>query len=226
MTDDAGNYLAWGGAAKKAVPLPEADQRDNLSLEIGKALTVDGVQCKTVIALFAEEAEKYSPEKVVEICELPFSPDKIVEMATNLGTNKPAVLFYPGFTTGRYANWFQVLRAYSAVNMLLGNIERPGGWYSPKHKFNTGTGWPEPPEVPEYPRPDLQVVPGPWGNLMSIEVLDKVPCYKEPRDFHPSTVALPWDHFTAMKEGKIKALYSTAENSAITQVDTNLVMIF
>ena len=158
MTDDAGKYLAWDGTAKKAVSLPEADQRDNLSLEIGKTLTVDGVQCKTAIALFAEEAEKYPPEKVIEICELPFSTDKIVEMAINLGTNKPAVLFYPGFTTGRYANWFQVLRTYSAVNMLLGNIERPGGWYSPKHKFDTGTGWPEPPEVPEYPRPELQVV--------------------------------------------------------------------
>ena len=179
--------------------------RDNPSLEIGKTLTVDRVQCKTAIALFAEEAEKYPPEKVIEICELPFSTDKIVEMAINLGTNKPAVLFYPGFTTGRYANWFQVLRTYSAVNMLLGNIERPGGWYSPKHKFDTGTGWPEPPEVPEYPRPELQVVPGPWGNLMSVELLDKKPCYKEPRIFtHLLLLAL--GSFAAMKE-EDQALY-------------------
>lgn len=223
MKDDAGKYLAWDSASNSAIPLPPADQRGNLSLGIGKTYTVGDVQCKTALTLYAEESEKYPPEKVIEICELPFLPDKIVEIARNLGNNKPAVLFYPGFTTGRYTNWFQVLRIYSCVNMLLGNIERPGGWYFPKHKFNTGTGWPEPPEVPEYPNPDLKVVPGSWGNLMSVELLDKAPCYKEPRDFHPATVALPWDHFTAMQEGKVKALFSTAENSAITQVNTDYV---
>lgn len=223
MKNAAGNYLAWDAATNSAVPLPPADKRDNLTLGLGETYTVDGVQCKTAIALFAEEAEKYPPEKVIKLCEIPFSPDKIVEIARNLGHYKPAVLFYPGFTTGRYANWFQVLRTYSAVNMLLGNFERPGGWYFPKHKFDIGTGWPEPPEVPEYPRPDLKTVPGPWGNLMSVELLDKAPCYSEPKKFHPATVALPWEHFTAIKEGRIKALYSTAENSAITQVDTSLV---
>ncbi|MDP1142840.1 hypothetical protein, partial [Klebsiella pneumoniae] len=60
-------------------------------------------------------------------------------------------------------------------------------------------------------------------NTMSIEALDKAPCYSSPREFHPATQALPWEHFNAIKEGRVRALFSTAENSAITQVDTALV---
>ena len=145
-----------------------------------------------------------------------------MEMAINLGTNKPAVLFILVLlqalcqlvpSTKRTALLiccWEILSGQAAG--ILPNISSIPVQVGTSHR-----------EVREYPRPELQVVPGPWGNLMSVELLDKKPCYKEPRDFHPSTVALPWDHFTAMKEGKIKALYSTAENSAITQVDTNLV---
>ena len=223
LKDDRGRYLAWDAGSQTARPLDKAGDAGGVTLGLGKSFTVNGVACETAFERFAAEAAKFPPEKAAKICNIPYTGAKIEQIARRLGANKPAVLFYPGFTTGRYSNWFQVLRAYSTVNMLLGNFEKPGGWYFPKHGFKGGTGWPEPPEVPEYPRPGLKVVPAPWGNKMSIEELDKAPCYTSPKEFHPATQALPWEHFNAIKEGRVRALFSTAENSAITQVDTNLV---
>ncbi len=222
IKDSEGNYMVWDDASNSAVALIEAGTKQG-ALGIGKTYDVNGVQCQTALGTWANMVAKYTPEKAIEICEMPFSTAKIYEIAHNLGYNKPSVIFSAGFTTGRYANWFQTLRCYSLVNLLLGNIERPGGWYFPKKKFGIGTGWPTYPEVPEYPDPELQVVPGPGGNVMSIKSLDKVNCYSDPPKYHPATVALPWEHFDAIKAGNVKALFSTAENSAITQVDTTLV---
>ncbi len=223
VKDEKNRYLTWNIKTQSAVPMGAAGEATDITLGNGESFSVDGVACKTALQLFAEEAAKFPADQAAKICNIPYSGDRIEQIAFRLGNNKPAVLFYPGFTTGRYSNWFQVLRAYSTVNMLLGNFEKPGGWYFPKHGFSGGTGWPEPPEVPEYPNPGLKVVPAPWGNKMSITSRDKAPCYSSPREFHPATQALPWEHFGDMKKGKLKALFSTAENSAITQVDTALV---
>lgn len=224
LTDKDGRYLAWHEGSKTARAMGKAAHRSaGFALGLGRTYTVDGVPCKTVFNLYAEETAKYPPEKAVKLCGIPFPAAKIVDIARRLGHNRPSVIVYPGLTTGRYANWFQVLRCYSTLNMILGNIDRKGGHYLPKHGFKGGTGWPEPPEVPEYPDPTLKTVPAPWGNQISINSLDKKTCYSTPKKFHPSTCALPWEHFDAIKEGRVKALFSTAENSAITQVDTELV---
>lgn len=197
-----------------------------MTLGLGKTYTVvlgdKTVRCKTVFQMFAEQVGKYTPKVVCRLCEIPFSPEKIVDVARELGKNRPSVIFFPGFTSGRYTNWFHTLRAYSVVNLLLGNLDTPGGFYFLKHKFDLGTGWPKPPEVPEYRR-KLKLVPGPWENLMSIETIDKEPCFKEPREFHPGTQSLPWLHFDAIQKGKVRAVLSTAENSAVTQPDSKWV---
>lgn len=226
LRDKDGHYLVWDTVTNSAKPLPEAGKRDGATLGYGKTfnVTVNGqmVKCKTAFQMLAEEVEKYTPE----ITEF---PQKTVEIARNLGNYKPSVIFYPGFTSGRYPNWFQVMRAYSVVNLLLGNFDKPGGIYFIKHRFqfaerrlNIGVGWPEPPEVPEY-RNEQEFVPGPQGNVMSVKTIDKAPCYTKPPDFHPDTVALPWLHFDAIEQGKVKAVLSTAENAAVTQPDSKWV---
>jgi len=226
LRDKDGNYLAWDAKVESPKPLPAAGEGNGLTLGLGKTFDValEGqiVKCKTALEMFAEEAKKHPPENTD-------FPDKTVEIARNLGTQKPSVIFFPGFTSGRYPNWFQVLRAYSATNLLLGNFERPGGFYITKKRFqfaerrlNIGVGWPEPPEVPEY-REGITFVPGPQGNMMEVQAIDKEPCYKDPPDFHPDTVALPWLHFEAIEKGKVKAVLSTAENAAVTQPDAKYV---
>ncbi len=219
LKDKEGHYLTWDTITNSAKAIPEAGRGNGLTLGLDKTFEVkaDGkvVKCKTAFQMLAQEAEKYPPE-VTDF------PEKTVEIARNLGSYKPSVVFLPGFTSGRYPNWFQTMRAYSVVNLLLGNFDEPGGIYFKKHKFNLRSEWPEPPEVPEY-RQGLELVPAPWGNLMSVKNIDKEPCYKEPREFHPDTVALPWLHFDAIEQGKVRAVLSTAENAAVTQPDSKWV---
>ncbi len=223
VRDGEGRYLAWDEESSAPTPLPPAGERGGITLGLGRILEVEGVdgpvRCKTALQLLYEEAERTVKEHGWRIAEI---KERVIQLALELGANRPSVVVYPGFTSGRYSNWFQTLRAYSALNLLLGNIDRPGGFYILKHIYNLGVGWPRPPEVPDYLE-GREFVPGPWGNLMDKRLIDKAPCYKTPRDFHPSTQALPWLHFKAIEEGKIRAILSTAENSAVTQPDSKWV---
>jgi len=146
MKDAEGHYLGWDTAANAPKSVPQAGEREGLTLGLGKVFKVkvggESIDCKTAFQLFAEEAEKYLPEATE-------FPEKTIEIARNLGANKPAVVFFPGFTSGRYSNWFQTMRAYSAVSLLLGCFDRPGGFYFTKHAFGIGDGWPVPPQVPD-----------------------------------------------------------------------------
>ena len=226
LKDKEGHYLVWDDEANLARPLPKADEKGNAALGLGRAFVVplDGekIQCKTAFQILVEEVKNY-PAEITEL------PEKTVEIARNLGKYKPAVVFYPGFTSGRYPNWFQAIRAYSVVNLLLGNLDKPGGIYIIKNRFafaerevKIGVGWPQPPEVPDY-LGDEEFVPGPQANVMSIRSIDRAPCYTEPREFHPDTLALPFLHFEAMEQGKVRAVLSTAENAAVTQPDSKWV---
>lgn len=219
LTDKQGHYLVWDATTNSAKPMPEAGKSDGLTLGLTTTfkVTVDGetIECQTAFQMLAEEAKKYT-------ADIPYPVEKITEIARKLGNNKPSVIFYPGFTSGRYPNWFQTLRAYSVVNLLLGNFDQPGGFYFTKHAFDLGNGFPEPPVVPDY-RKGVRFVPGPWGNVMSIKNIDKEPCYTEPREFHPRTQSLPWLHFHAIEQGKVRAVLSSAENAAVTQVNSKWV---
>jgi thiosulfate reductase/polysulfide reductase chain A len=219
LKDEEGQYLVWDEATHSAKAIPEAGKDNGLTLGLGRTYEVmlDGgtARCVTAFQKLAQEVENYPPE-------ITDFPKKTVEIARNLGNRRPSVIFFPGFTSGRYPNEFQTRRAYSAVNLLLGNFDKPGGIYFTKHPFDLGSGWPEPPEVPEYPD-KLKLVPGPFGHLMSINSIDREPCYGEPREFHPSTQALPWLHFDAIEQGRLRAVLSTAENSAVTQTNSKWV---
>ncbi len=219
LRDEEGHYLVWDAVINSAKPIPEAGKSNGLTLGLGRTFEVtrDGeiIKCKTAIQMLAEEAEKYTIEDS-------FLSEKAIEIARNLGSYKPSVVFFPGFTSGRYPNWFQTMRAYSIVSLLVGNFEQPGGIYFPKQKLNLGTGWPEPPEVPEY-REGLELVRAPGGNLMSAKNIDKQLCMKQPPEFHPATLALPWLHFEAIEQGKVRAVLSTAENAAVTQPNSKWV---
>jgi anaerobic selenocysteine-containing dehydrogenase len=217
LKDEDGHYMVWDETNETVKPLPEAGESNRISLGLGKIFSVkvndEIIECQTAFQMLAETVAQYTPELVIEICELPFSVEWLKGIAENLGINKPAVIFYPGFTSGRYPNWFQVLRAYSAVNFLLGNFEQPGGWYINKHSLDLGIHtsrvWPEDPS--ELPDPDYLVSP------FNGSIWDAGPI--ERGDFNPGVRALPWFHIDAIMEGKLRTLLSTAENSAYTQLN-------
>ena len=147
LKDKEGHYLAWDENSNLPIPLPEAGKSNGTTLGLGTTFDVlvdsGTVRCKTAFQLLSEEVEKYTPE-MTEF------PEKTVEIARNLGNHSPSVILFPGYTSERYPNEFQMRRAYSIVNLLLGNFDKPGEFYFGKHQFDLGDGWPEPPEVPEY----------------------------------------------------------------------------
>jgi len=212
LLDDKGNYLIWNNFNKEMQSLPEAGKMDDLSLGLNKTYYVDlqgkKIECKTVFQLFSEMVKEYSPSKFT-------FKDQAIKIARNLGKNKPSVVFSSGFTSGRYPNWFQTMRAFSIVNLLLGNFDKPGGNYFIKNGFDIGNGWPVPPEVPDYSQ-NKKFVPGPYHNTTLEGNIDQKPCYQNPKKYHPAVASLPWLHFKAMEEGKIKAILSTTENSVLT----------
>jgi len=217
LRDGEGRYLAWDAASGSSKPMLGAGESDGLTLGLGKVFSVEVegevVECKTALQLMAEISSRYTPERVIELCELPFSADWFRGVAENLGRNRPAVIFFPGFTSGRYPNWFQVLRCYSVVNFLLGNFEEPGGWYTNKHGANLGIhtsrAWPRPPK--ELPGPEFITSP------YNASIWDAVPIMKG--EFNPGVKALPWFHIDAILEGKLRAVLTTAENAAYTQLN-------
>ena len=219
LSDDKGNYLVWNDLKQGTQSLPKAGKMDGLSLGHNKTyytiLKGKKIECKTAFQIFAEMVKEYSPSK--------FSfKDQAIKIARNLGKNKPSVVFSSGFTSGRYPNWFQTMRAFSIVNLLLGNFDKPGGYYFIKNEFNISNGWPVPPEVPDYSK-DKKLVPAPYNNMTLEYNIDQKPCYLKPRKYHPAVASLPWLHFQAMGEGKVKAILSTTENSILTQQNTKWV---
>lgn len=217
LRDELGRYLVWDTITGSARPIPETGESDGLTLGLGEVFGVetDGgvIECKTAIQLMAEISCQYTPERVIKLCELPFSADWFRGVARNLGRNKPAVIFSPGFTSGRYPNWFQVLRVFSVANFLLGNFEKPGGWYTNKHSvdlgIHTSRAWPKPSE--ELPGPGY--ITSPFNG----SVWDATPIMRG--EFSPGVRALPWFHIDAMMEGELRAILTTAENAAYTQLN-------
>ncbi|GAH85690.1 unnamed protein product, partial [marine sediment metagenome] len=104
LTDKQGHYLVWDTGTNSAKPIPEAGKSNGLTLGLTKTfeVTVDGetIKCQTAFQMLAEEAVKYT-------ADIPYPAEKTTEIARKLGNNKPSVIFYPGFTSGRYPNWFQ-----------------------------------------------------------------------------------------------------------------------
>ena len=76
---------------------------------------------------FASSVEAYTPEMVSEICGLPESGIK--DLARMIGNTKPMTLV-PGFGMQRYSNGGQTIRCLLALQVITGNIGKPGAcWH-------------------------------------------------------------------------------------------------
>ena len=76
---------------------------------------------------FASSVEAYTPEIVSEICGLPESGIK--GLARMIGNTKPMTLV-PGFGMQRYSNGGQTIRCLLALQVITGNIGKPGAcWH-------------------------------------------------------------------------------------------------
>lgn len=81
-----------------------------------------------VMQLLRKQVEKYTPENVAEICGCrPCDIVKVAElMAQNSGPDRTSAFCYAtGFT--QHASGTQIIRTCAILQLLLGNIGRPGG---------------------------------------------------------------------------------------------------
>lgn len=75
---------------------------------------------------FKASLEKYTPERVSKITDVP--EDFIRELATDIGNIKPMTLS-PGYGMQRFTNGGQTIRALLSLNVLTGNIGKPGACF-------------------------------------------------------------------------------------------------
>ncbi|MCD6347379.1 MAG: molybdopterin-dependent oxidoreductase [Bacteroidales bacterium] len=76
---------------------------------------------------FAESVDSFTPDYVEKICRIP--KDGIIELARLIGTVKPMTII-PGFGLQRYENGGQTIRCILALQVITGNIGKPGAcWH-------------------------------------------------------------------------------------------------
>ncbi|AEA33405.1 molybdopterin-dependent oxidoreductase [Hippea maritima] len=95
-----------------------------------KGLTFQGKPAKTAFDYLWEAVKDATPEWAAKLCDIPAKD--IEETAEMLGTIKPANV-YLGWMDGRYEDVVQARKAAAIINVLIGGVDRLGGWiYTPE----------------------------------------------------------------------------------------------
>ncbi|GAB1535383.1 molybdopterin-dependent oxidoreductase [Geovibrio sp. ADMFC3] len=115
-------YVVWDKKTNSAKAI-EYPWDDKLSPVLGGSFKVNGAVCKTGFQLLKERAEPWTLEKAAENCWL---RKEDIEKAVNIyARNTPGVLGH-GVATDQFPNSTQAAHATAILNMLLGNVEKPG----------------------------------------------------------------------------------------------------
>lgn len=112
--------LAWDTVAGRAVTY----RGDSTNYALEGEYEVDGVVCHPVFELYSRLCQKYSPEKVEEICWIPHAQ---VEAAARLIWHSRPVAYYAWSGHEQQANTTQTARAMSVLYALTGCFDAPGG---------------------------------------------------------------------------------------------------
>ncbi len=75
---------------------------------------------------FRESIREFTPEKTAEITDVPV--EFLEELAQDIGTVKPMTLA-PGYGMQRFTNGGQTIRSLLALNVITGNIGKPGACF-------------------------------------------------------------------------------------------------
>lgn len=119
---DPNTYMVWDQKTKSAKPLP-FPWDDKLDPALEGTYKVKGMECKTGFQLLKERAEPYTLEKAAKICWLDAN---MIEKAIKLyAKNTPSGLCL-GVATDQISNSVQAAMAACAIDLLMGNVEKPG----------------------------------------------------------------------------------------------------
>ncbi len=135
-------YMVWDKNTGSAQPL-EYPWNDALDPVLDGEFVVDGKVCKTGFRLLRERCEEYTLEKAAEICQL--EACKIEEAIRVFTDNSPSGLAI-GVATDQNPNSVQAAMGAATIDLLMGNVERPGALMQ---RFRTSGCF----DMPNYPVP-------------------------------------------------------------------------
>ena len=140
--DTPDTFMVWDANSGSAKPMayPWDDALDPV---LDGVFTVDGREVKTGFRLLWEQCQDYTLEKAAEICWL--DRDKIEQAIRMFAENTPGGLAL-GVATDQTPNSVQAAMAAATIDLLLGNVERPG---SLLQRFRTSGAL----RMPNYPVP-------------------------------------------------------------------------
>lgn len=135
-------FLVWDKKTNSAQPLPYP-WNDALEPALEGEFMVDGRRCKTGYQLLWERCEEYTLEKTAELCWLDAA--KIEEAIHVFADNLPSGLSI-GVATDQTPNSVQAAMGAATIDLLMGNVERPGALLQ---RFRTSGCF----DMPNYPVP-------------------------------------------------------------------------
>jgi len=138
-------FTVWDQKTSSAKALSYPYQ-DDLDIALFGSYEINGKTYKTGAQLLLERADEFTLEKAGEICQL--DPAKIEEAIRLYTDNSPSGLCL-GVATDQTPNSVQAAMAADTMDMLMGNMEKPG---VPMQRFRTSGVL----KVPNYPVPVAQ----------------------------------------------------------------------
>ncbi len=141
-TDEPDTFMVWDKNSNCAMPL-EYPWNDNYDVELDGTFAIDGITYKTGFTLLKERVEEYTLEKAAELCWL--DANKIEEAIRLFTDNTPSGLAI-GVATDQTPNSVQAAMAAATIDLLMGNVERPGALMQ---RFRTSGVF----DMPNYPVP-------------------------------------------------------------------------
>ena len=167
--DEKDGYLAWDPAGNGPVPLATK----GITPALFGTFDVKGVSCTTAFELLRTRVAAYTPEKTAEICQIPQGPSHIRKIAHKLGTFKPrSSIQISSVAAAKQANVIQKIRAFGVINILLGNMDKPGGIYflppglsSGPYYMSIGESLGKKPDKIKVPNVDFDPERYPFGSI-------------------------------------------------------------
>ena len=138
-------FAVWDQKTSSAKALSYPYNND-LDAALFGTFSINGKEYKTGAQLLLERANEFTLEKAGEICQL--DPAKIEEAIRLYTDNSPSGLCL-GVATDQTPNSVQAAMAADTMDMLMGNMEKPG---VPMQRFRTSGVL----KVPNYPVPVAQ----------------------------------------------------------------------
>ena len=115
-------FMVWDTKTNSMQPM-DYPWNDALSPALEGSFTVDGAAYKTGFQLLWERVEPFTLEKAAELCLLDMS--KIEEAINLFAKNTPSGIAL-GVATDQTPNSVQAAMAAATIDLLMGNVEKPG----------------------------------------------------------------------------------------------------